>query len=79
MIITKDDIKCLERVERLKLINSICGVRSVHLIGTFSKTNTNLAIFSSVTHLGSDPALISFISRPSNIIRRDTISNIKKK
>ena len=78
MIITKDDIKCLERVKRLKLINSICGIRSVHLIGTFSEKNTNLAIFSSVTHLGSDPALLSFISRPSNIVRRDTISNIKK-
>ena len=78
MIITKDDIKQLERVERLKLINSICGIRSVHLIGTFSEKNTNLAIFSSVTHLGSDPALLSFISRPSNIVRRDTISNIKK-
>ena len=77
MIITKQDIKCLERVERLKLINSICGIRSVHLIGTFSEKNTNLAIFSSVTHLGSDPALLSFISRPSNIVRRDTISNIK--
>ena len=78
MIITKDNIKKLERVKRLKLINSICGMRTVHLIGTFSKENTNLAIFSSVTHIGSDPALLGFISRPSNLVRRDTLSNIRK-
>jgi flavin reductase (DIM6/NTAB) family NADH-FMN oxidoreductase RutF len=78
MVITKSDIKNLEKVTRLKLINSICGIRSVHLIGTFSNTNTNLAIFSSVTHLGSNPALFSFISRPDNIVRRDTLANIKK-
>jgi len=78
MLISKDDIKNYDRIRRLKLINSIPGIRSVHLIGTKSNTNSNLAIFSSVTHLGSNPALLSFISRPSHEVKRDTLDNIKK-
>ena len=75
--LTNSDIIDLGRVERLKLINSIAGVKNVNLIATKSKTNiTNLSIFSSVTHIGSNPPLISFISRPSNEVKRDTISNI---
>ena len=77
MLLTKDNINNLERVERLKLINSICGFRGVHLIGTKSLDNiTNLAIFSSVTHLGSNPSLLGFVSRPSEKVKRDTIANI---
>ena len=78
MLITKNDIQKYDRVSRLKLINSIPGIRSVHLIGTKSNTNTNLAIFSSVTHLGSNPPLLSLIGRPSDDIKRDTLENIKK-
>ena len=56
MIITKNDISKYERVKRLKLINSICGLRGVHLIGTKSNDNiSNLAIFSSVAHLEVTP------------------------
>ena len=77
MLLTKKNIENLERVERLKLINSICGIRGVHLIGTKSLDSiTNLAIFSSVTHIGSDPALLGFVSRPSDKVKRDTITNI---
>ena len=77
MLLTKKNIANLERVERLKMINSICGIRGVHLIGTKSVNNiTNLAIFSSVTHLGSNPSLLGFISRPSQKVKRDTTANI---
>ena len=77
MIITKNDISKYERVKRLKLINSICGLRGVHLIGTKSKDNiSNLAIFSSVAHLGSYPPLLSMISRPSDLVKRNTMRNI---
>ena len=77
MFLTKEKISELERVPRLKLINSICGIRGVHLIGTKSQNHvTNLAIFSSVMHLGSNPPLLGFISRPSNKVKRDTLSNI---
>ena len=77
MIITKNDISKYERVKRLKLINSICGLRGVHLIGTKSNDNiSNLAIFSSVAHLGSYPPLLSMVSRPSDLVKRNTIKNI---
>ena len=78
MIIRRLDLKKYDRIKRLKLINSICGIRSVHLIGSKSNNNSNLAIFSSVTHLGSNPPLLSFISRPDNIVKRDTLRNIKQ-
>jgi flavin reductase (DIM6/NTAB) family NADH-FMN oxidoreductase RutF len=53
------------------------GYKSANLIGTISKTGLpNLAVFSSVTHLGSDPALIGFILRPTTVPRH-TYSNIK--
>lgn len=54
------------------------GYKSANLIGTQSKDgSTNLAIFSSVTHLGSDPALLGFIVRPTTVPRH-TYANIKE-
>ena len=58
-------IDSLEKSFRSNLINSIHGVKPVNLIGTKNNENLeNLAIFSSVIHLGADPALIGFIQRP---------------
>ncbi|MDF1516718.1 MAG: flavin reductase [Lutibacter sp.] len=77
MHFTQNDIKNLERVNRLNLINSITGIKPANLIGTISsKQQTNLAIFSSVMHLGSDPALLGFILRPAQDIPRHTFENI---
>ena len=74
---TKSEIEDLNRVKRLKLMNSITGIKSANLIGTISESGiTNLAIFSSVVHLGSDPALIGFVMRPNNNVKRDTLNNI---
>ena len=74
---TKLEIKDLNRIKRLRLMNSITGIKSANLIGTLSESgNTNLAIFSSVVHLGSDPALIGFVMRPNNNVKRDTLNNI---
>jgi len=74
---TESGIKELNRITRLKLMNSITGIKSANLIGTISKTGfTNLAIFSSVVHLGSDPALIGFVMRPNKVVKRDTFNNI---
>lgn len=72
-----NDFQVLSRVPRLNLINSCMGFKSANLIGTISKTGLpNLAVFSSVTHLGSEPALIGFILRPTTVPRH-TYSNIK--
>jgi len=74
---TKSEIKDLNRIKRLRLMNSITGIKSANLIGTISESgNVNLAIFSSVVHLGSDPALIGFVMRPNNNVKRDTLNNI---
>ncbi|RYD74378.1 MAG: flavin oxidoreductase, partial [Sphingobacteriales bacterium] len=49
---------------------------SVCLIGTADKEgNTNLAIFSSIVHIGANPPLICFIMRPDSV-ERHTLSNI---
>ncbi len=70
-----EDIQALDRIYRLNLINSVSGFKSANLIGTRNKTSENLAIISSVIHLGSDPALLGFIMRPGGT-ERDTLSNI---
>ncbi len=66
----------MEQRKRAQLINSISGFRSVALIGTIdTKGQTNLAIFSSIVHLGSNPPLLGFIMRPDSV-ERHTLSNI---
>ncbi len=73
----RTEIQKLDRIYRLKLMNSITGIKSANLIGTISeKGSTNLAIFSSVVHLGSDPALIGFVVRSGKDVKRDTLNNI---
>lgn len=62
--------------KRAQLINSIGGFKSVCLIGTIDNLgNTNLAIFSSIVHIGANPPLIGFIIRP-DIVERHSLSNI---
>ena len=58
----------LETRYRNNLINSISGYKSANLIGSISKQGiTNLAVFNSVVHLGSNPALLGFILRPTTV------------
>ena len=77
MYLNKDSIQQLEKVDRLNLINSITGISPANLIGTISKDSIeNLAIFSSIVHIGSNPPLMGFILRPTKKIRRDTYENI---
>jgi len=73
----KQEIASMERVKRLKIINSISGIKPGNLMGTISEDgNPNVAVFSSVIHLGSDPALLGFISRPTREVPRHTYENI---
>ena len=75
--ISRDIISQMEKIERLNLINSCTGYKSANLLGTKSiDGKSNVAIFSSVTHLGSNPAMIGFIMRPTTV-PRDTYKNIK--
>ena len=67
----------MDRIDRLNLINSLSGIKPANLIGTVNEKGTeNLAIFSSVVHLGSNPALFGFILRPRGEVRRHTHENI---
>lgn len=76
--LTKHEIKTFDNRYRAKLINSLSGFKSANLIATYDDTgNTNLAIFSSVVHLGASPALVGFIMRPDSV-ERHTLTNIKQ-
>ena len=73
---SENDILQMEKLSRIAFMNSLSGFKSASLIGTIDKEkNTNLAIFSSVVHLGSNPALIGFISRPGGLSRH-TFDNV---
>ena len=71
-----NDLMGMEHRLRGNLINSVGGFKSVCLIGTKDKDGqTNLAIFSSIIHIGASPPLIAFIIRPDSV-ERNTLSNI---
>lgn len=73
---TRNDINDAQKVFRLNLINSISGFKSANLIGTIDEYgHHNVAVFSSVIHLGSNPPTLGFIMRPTTV-PRDTHSNI---
>lgn len=77
MHLSNNQIEQLDRIYRLNLINSITGIKPANLIGTKSKDGlANVAIFSSVVHLGSNPALIGMVFRPQAETKRDTYRNI---
>ena len=74
---SKNEIENLEVRYKGNLINSISGYKSANLIGTINKAGiSNLSIVSSVIHLGSDPALMGFIMRPTSVPRH-TYNNLK--
>lgn len=61
----RSQILQMDRNFRVNLVNSLSGYKSANLIATLGGNGVeNLAIFSSVVHLGSDPALLGFIQRP---------------
>ncbi|WP_068242185.1 flavin reductase family protein [Hydrotalea flava] len=66
-----------DRFYKSNLIQSITGFKPACLIGTISETGQpNLAIFSSIVHLGSNPALIGYINRPLSAAPH-TLANIQ--
>lgn len=71
-----DDILNLDKIYKINLINSCSGFKSANLLGSISDEGKhNVAIFSSVTHLGSNPPTLGFILRPTTV-PRDTYKNI---
>ncbi len=77
MYFNNQDIKELEYVYKINLVNSLSGYKSANLISTVNNTIENVAVFSSVTHLGSSPPILGFIVRPTKV-PRNTYKNIKE-
>lgn len=75
----RQDFDQLDHIYRINLINSCTGFKSANLIGTKSNHGiANVAVFSSVTHLGSNPPLLGIIFRPVSDVPRNTYENIKE-
>ena len=80
MFFDEHQIEKLEKIYRVNLMNSCSGYKSANLIGTISKNGQyNLAVFSSIVHLGSNPPLLGFFLRPTEVVPRHTYLNIKEK
>lgn len=78
MIVSKENILKFEKLYRTNFVNSLSGFKSANLIGTISKEGkTNLAIFSSVIHVGANPPLIGLLVRPASVPRH-TYTNLKE-
>lgn len=76
-IISFSIIQTWERFYRANFINCLTGFKSVNLVGTLHENGQpNLGIFSSVVHIGSDPALIGYINRPVKAAPH-TLANIQ--
>ena len=77
MHLNTKDIEDMHPIRRINLINGITGIKPANLIGTYSpRFGENLSIFNSLVHLGSNPALIGFILRPTGDVSRNTYENI---
>lgn len=75
---SQKDINDMRHLYKINLINCCSGYKSANLIGTKSQNGiSNVAIFSSVTHIGSSPALLGFFLRPTTVIR-NSYGNIKE-
>ncbi|GFE00472.1 flavin oxidoreductase [Alteromonas sp. KUL156] len=78
MHITRQQIDEFPHLYKINLMNSISGYKPANLIATKSTDNiTNVAVFSSVVHYGSSPAILGFVLRPATVVR-NTYNNIKE-
>jgi flavin reductase (DIM6/NTAB) family NADH-FMN oxidoreductase RutF len=74
--ITRNDIDLMERNTRTNMINCLSGFKSANLVGTQQQGMENLAVISSVVHIGANPPLLGMIMRP-HTVPRDTLENIR--
>ena len=76
MLLSSSDIEQFETLKKVQLITSLPGAKPMCLVGSQSPAGgTNLAPFSSITHLGSSPALIGMVTRPDTV-ERHSLNNI---
>ena len=66
----------MAKFTRVQFATTLPGPKPISLIGTRSSDGLpNLAPFSSITHLGSNPILIGMVTRPDSV-ERHTLRNI---
>ena len=76
MKLTIEDFDSMAKLNRVQLATSLPGAKPMCLVGTQSMDGTtNLAPFSSIVHLGSNPMLIGMVTRPATV-ERHTLNNI---
>jgi flavin reductase (DIM6/NTAB) family NADH-FMN oxidoreductase RutF len=76
MQLESEEIEALDDRYRARFINTLSGFKSANLIGTCDdRQQTNLAIFTSVFHIGAHPPLLGMIVRPHSVARH-TLENI---
>ena len=76
MQLKTEQIQALDDRYRALFINALSGFKSANLIASCDHSrNTNLAIFTSVFHIGSRPPILGMISRPHSVTRH-TLENI---
>ncbi len=76
--IDKHKILSFEKQFRTQLINSLPGLKPLVLVGTTHASGVaNLALFSSIVHIGADPPLLGLIFRPDSVPRH-TLINIQR-
>lgn len=70
------ELAALERRYRAALVNGVTGYKPANLVGTVDRDGrSNLAIMSSLVHLGSNPPLLALVMRPDSVPRH-TLENI---
>ena len=75
----QEDFAKMQTRYRANFFNSIGGFKSAVLVGTQSKLGKdNLAIFSSLMHMGSSPAFFGLLIRPNSDVPRHTLANIEE-
>ncbi|MGJ8695774.1 MAG: flavin reductase family protein [Verrucomicrobiaceae bacterium] len=76
MLLTPSDYQSLDKLARVQLATTLPGPKPICLVGTRGLDGrSNLAPFSSITHLGSSPLLIGMVTRPDTVDRH-TLRNI---
>ena len=69
-VMQRSDIDALEKRTRANLINSLSGYKSANLLGSINlQGQTNLALMSSVFHIGAHPPLVGVLIRPHSVPR----------
>jgi len=74
----QNDLAQMQDRERARFVNCLSGFKSANVIGTRDRRQQdNLAIVSSVVHLGSNPPFLGFVMRPQSVTRH-TWENIEE-